>query len=162
MKKIILLTVLLLSITVAFAKDLDGTQNAPDFTIKLNDESTFTLSQKKGKPVFLHFWATWCPPCIRELPHMQKLYTQLVDSKSNLEFIAVCISDSEKNRNSFMQKNNYNFPCGLDETGDLVAAKYNVSGIPTSVLISAEGKLLKINVGMMTSSQLEEFVKDVK
>lgn len=162
MKKILLITILLLSFTFLFAKDLDGTVNAPDFTIKLNDDTSFTLSQKKGKPVFLHFWATWCPPCIRELPHMQKLYTQLVESKSNLEFIAVCISDTTQNRDTFMKKNNYNFPCGLDETGNLVASKYNVSGIPTSVLISADGKLLKINVGMMTPSQLEDFVKDVK
>lgn len=143
-----------------FAKDLKVSDVAPDFTIKVQDGSEFSLSAQKGKPVLLHFWATWCPPCIRELPEMQKLSDDLAESK--LEFIAVCISDSEANKAAFMKKNNYTFPCALDELGDIVASKYNVSGIPTSILIGADGKILKINVGMMSAKQLEAFVKDVK
>lgn len=146
----------------AFARDLKVLDVAPDFTIKVQNGSEFSLSAQKGNPVLLHFWATWCPPCIRELPEMQELSEDLTESKSKLRFIAVCISDSEANKTAFMKKNNYTFPCALDELGDIVASKYNVSGIPTSILIGADGKILKINVGMMSAKQLEAFVKDVK
>ena len=76
---------------------------------------------------------------------------------SKLTFVAVCVSDTEKSRADFMAKNGYTFPGGLDATGR-VASLYNVQGIPTSVLISPDGKILDISVGAMTEDQLSKFV----
>ena len=122
---------------------------------------TVTLNSYKGKVLFLHFWATWCPPCKVELPHMESLAKKLASQgdKAKMEFLAVCISDSQKALTSFMQKNGYTFPSALDEPG-LVAMKYGIQGVPTSILISPEGKILKIQVGMMNQKQLENFVAD--
>ena len=154
-----LLFVILLAAIPAVAQPAVG-DKAPDFTIQLSNGTKTTLSSLKGKAVLVHFWATWCPPCVRELPGMNKLAVKLASQKdSKLVFIGICVSDTEKNRDSFMKKNSYTFPCGLDESGDVAANKYGVQGIPTSVLVSPDGKILKENVGMMSEKELAEFVK---
>ena len=165
--KLILLSflVLLLSLPV-FSQSLKVGSNAPDFSLQLQQDGkasnkTVTLNSYKGKVLFLHFWATWCPPCKVELPHMESLAKKLASQgdKAKMKFLAVCISDSQKALTSFMQKNGYTFPSALDEPG-LVAMKYGIQGVPTSILISPEGKILKIQVGMMNQKQLENFVAD--
>ena len=165
--KLILLSflVLLLSLPV-FSQSLKIGSNAPDFSLQLQQDGktsnkTVTLNSYKGKVLFLHFWATWCPPCKVELPHMESLAKKLASQgdKAKMEFLAVCISDSQKALTSFMQKNGYTFPSALDEPG-LVAMKYGIQGVPTSILISPEGKILKIQVGMMNQKQIENFVAD--
>jgi cytochrome c biogenesis protein CcmG, thiol:disulfide interchange protein DsbE len=161
MKKRFISALFLLVSVLVFAKEIKVKDNAPDFTIKTQNGEDFTLLQQK-KPVLVHFWATWCPPCVKELPEMQKLYDELQSTKSDLEFIAICISDTEEEMNSFMQKNNYTFACGLDSAGEKIANSYEIQGVPTSMIISPEGKVLKVNIGMMTPKQLEKFVKDVK
>lgn len=137
---------------------------APDFSIELQKDGkpsgkTVTLADYKGKALLLHFWATWCPPCKVELPHLEKL-VQKIQSKvdnSKINFLAVCISDSQNSLTSFMKKNGYTFSGGLDATGR-IAMKYGIQGVPTSILISPEGKVLKIHVGMMNEKLLENFV----
>lgn len=165
--KLILLSFLVLLLYLpAFSQVLKVGSNAPDFSLQLQQDGkasdkTVTLNSYKGKVLFLHFWATWCPPCKVELPHMESLAKKLASQgdKAKMEFLAVCISDSQKALTSFMQKNGYTFPSALDESG-LVAMKYGIQGVPTSILISPEGKILKIQVGMMNQKQLENFVAD--
>ena len=165
--KLILLSFLVLLLYLpAFSQVLKVGSNAPDFSLQLQQDGKasdkiVTLNSYKGKVLFLHFWATWCPPCKVELPHMESLAKKLASQgdKAKMEFLAVCISDSQKALTSFMQKNGYTFPSALDEPG-LVAMKYGIQGVPTSILISPEGKILKIQVGMMNQKQLENFVAD--
>lgn len=136
---------------------------APDFKLKLVDKENgrqVSLKDYEGKALLLHFWATWCPPCRAELPGMQAFFEKLEsqgDSKK-LEFLAVCVSDTEDERSAFMKENNYTFTGALDKSG-IVAASYGVQGIPTTVLIGPDGTVLKTNVGMMSEEQLAQFVK---
>ena len=165
--KLILLSFLVLLLSLpAFSQVLKVGSNAPDFSLQIQQDGkpsdkTVTLASYKGKVLFLHFWATWCPPCKVELPHMESLAKKLASQgdKAKMEFLAVCISDSQKALTSFMQKNGYTFASALDEPG-FVAMKYGIQGVPTSILISPEGKILKIQVGMMNQKQLENFVAD--
>lgn len=165
--KLILLSFLVLLLSLpTFSQSLKVGSNAPDFSLQLQQDGkasdkTVTINSYKGKVLFLHFWATWCPPCKVELPHMESLAKKLASQgdKAKMEFLAVCISDTQKALTSFMQKNGYTFPSALDEPG-LVAMKYGIQGVPTSILISPEGKILKIQVGMMNQKQLENFVAD--
>lgn len=154
----------ILSFNPVFAQTLKVGSDAPNFSLQLQQNGkasneTVTLDSFKDKVLFLHFWATWCPPCKVELPHMENLAKKLVmqGDSAKMEFLAVCISDSQKALNSFMKKTGYTFPNALDEPG-LVAMKYGIQGVPTSILISPEGKILKIHVGMMNAKQLEKFV----
>ena len=135
--------------------------DAPNFPIKSPNGKVIKLSDYKGKAVLLHFWATWCPPCRKELPGMEELSKKLdaQGESAKLAFLGICISDTAKNQSAFMKKNNYTFLSCLDET-DEVASLYKIQGVPTSILISPDGKILSINVGMMNEKQLADFVKD--
>ena len=149
----------MLATSSLFAQNIREGAAAPDFTMTLSSGEQLKLSDCKGTAVLLHFWATWCPPCRVELPEMNKLAEKLnANPNAKLQFLAVCISDTEKNRASFMQKNKYTFSGGLD-SDNAIALKYNVQGIPMSVLISSDGKIEKIHVGMMNKTQLAEFIK---
>lgn len=138
-------------------------RKAPDFNLKLTDKENgrkVSLKDYKEKTLFLHFWATWCPPCRAELPGIQALFEKLEsqgDSKK-LEFLGVCVSDTEAARSEFMKENGYTFTGALDQSG-IVAASYGVQGIPTTVLIGPEGTILKMNVGMMSEEKLAQFVE---
>lgn len=138
-------------------------RKAPDFNLKLTDKENgrkVSLKDYKGKTLLLHFWATWCPPCRAELPGIQALFEKLEsqgDSKK-LEFLGVCVSDTEAARSAFMKENGYTFTGALDQSG-IVAASYGVQGIPTTVLIGPDGTILKMNVGMMSEEKLAQFVE---
>ncbi len=133
---------------------------APNFTMRLSTGEKITLSSMLDKPVLLHFWATWCPPCKKELPEMDALAKKLAsqETAAKMHFLAVCTSDTDKNRADFMKKNKYTFSGGTDEKAE-IGIKYGIQGIPTSILIDKDGTVLNVAVGMMTSAQLKEFVK---
>lgn len=154
------------SVLPVFSQSPAVGSQAPDFSLLLQEkgkatDKTVNLASYKGKVLFLHFWATWCPPCKKELPHMEALAKKLAAQGDNakMKFLAVCISDSQQSLTSFIQKNGYTFPSALDEPGK-VAMAYGIQGVPTSILISPDGKILKIQVGMMSEKMLEEFVAD--
>lgn len=162
-KKIFTLAAAFLLFSTAFlpAQVKEG-QKAPDFTVELLDGTKTSLYKLtgNGKAVLLNFWATWCPPCRKELPDMNKLSEKLnaQGDSAKLSFFAVCISDEKKNCQSFMTKNKFTFTTAIDEQGDS-ATLYGVQGIPTSFLISSDNTILKSFVGMMSAKDLKEFVK---
>ena len=98
---------------------------------------------------------------VKELPELEKLSKELQKQgdSSKLNFLAVCISDTQKAFSSFMKSNGYTFPGGLDAKGD-IAMDYRIQGVPTSILISPEGKIQKIYVGMMSPDQLKNFISE--
>jgi cytochrome c biogenesis protein CcmG, thiol:disulfide interchange protein DsbE len=154
----VIILVALIAASSASAQNINKGAAAPDFTLMLSTGKQVKLSDYKGKAVLLHFWATWCPPCRAELPEMNKLAVKLAGEKNaKLTFLAVCVSDKEKSRADFMKKNNYTFTGGLDKDGS-IAGKYAVQGIPTSILISPDGKIEKIRVGAMSPSGLADFI----
>jgi peroxiredoxin len=126
---------------------------AVDFTLKDLNEKSHTLSEYKGKIVFLNFWATWCPPCRAEMPSMQKLYTTW-DSREFV-MLAVDIGESREKVKAFAEENGYTFPILLDRDKK-VARKYMVRGIPTTYLIGKDGNIIKKIVGSREWT-LEEF-----
>ncbi len=117
--------------------------SAPDFTATLTDGSTFTLSDQQGKAVLLNFWATWCGPCVAELP----AFTRLVDTYGDqLALLAVNSGEDEKNVTDFLAKNGYTFPVALD-TDFAVGSLYPTDGIPYTVIIDPNGVITSIQLG---------------
>ena len=78
-------------------------------------------------------------------------------SSSKLDFLAVCVSDTQKSLEKYLKKNGFTFRGGLDEDGN-IAEVYGVEGIPASILISPDGKIEKMTVGMMSRADLDSFV----
>ena len=105
--------------------------------IKMTDlkGKPFSLHQYAGKPVFLNFWATWCPPCISEMQSIEAAYAQL---KDRVEFLAVSNEDPEKIR-AFLEKNNFSFPVAHL---DINYIDVYIVKMPTTFLIDASGKLV--------------------
>ncbi len=102
----------------------------------LQAEKKLNFSEKQGKVVFVSFWATWCPPCIAEMPSIQKLYNAY---KNKVEF-ALVTNESGETVKKFLEKHGYTLPVfnSYSEPPEVLSA----SQIPTSFLIGQDGKIL--------------------
>lgn len=121
---------------------------APNFSLQSVDGKTYSLSQFKGKVVLLNFWATWCKPCIVEMPSMQKAYLQL--KKNNIEILAVSIDTSEKEIKQFLDnqlQEHLKFPIFFD-SGKVVSAKYGTFQVPETFIIDKTGKITDKVIGI--------------
>lgn len=119
---------------------------APDFTLQnMNaSEPSFTLSELRGKTVYLDFWASWCAPCLKSLPLYDELYAKYRDQ--GLEIIGVNIDSPVEDGLDFLIDNPINFTTPSDPDGD-VPELYGVIGMPTSFLIDAEGNVQQVHIG---------------
>ncbi|MEO5360001.1 MAG: TlpA family protein disulfide reductase [Nitrospirota bacterium] len=120
-------------------------KTAPDFTLKTLDGKTFSLSSLKGKAILINFWATWCPPCVEELPSMNKLYLKY--KQNGFEVVAVDLDSSVAKVKQFIAKNPLNFVVALDPDKQVAKKLYKVTAQPTSFLINSEGKIIKKYLG---------------
>ncbi len=112
---------------------------APDFTLETPTGEKLSLKDFRGKAVLLNFWATWCEPCKKELPSMQKIYEAL--NPGGVEVVAISIDRDKKERvEKYIKKYNLTFPVLLDPS-QKVRKDYFILGLPTSYLIGADGKL---------------------
>jgi len=124
---------------------VEGDIPAPDFKFPGLDGKMVSLSDYKGKVVLVNIWATWCPPCVDEMPSMEKLYRKF--KGKNFEILAVSIDEPGlKAVAPFMKKSNLTFPALIDSEG-AVKAVYGITGIPESFIIDQQGILLKKIVG---------------
>lgn len=127
---------------------------APDFTATLTDGTEFVLSEHQGKVVLLNFWATWCGPCVREMPAFEQLYGEYGE---DVAILAVNCMESEDIVKAFREENGYTFPIACDEEGDIVM-KYPSQGIPYTLVIDGEGIIQKIYVGAADAeTQYQEY-----
>lgn len=134
-------------------------QKAPDFELETLSGETIKLSDLQGKKVFLNFWATWCPPCKKEMPEMQKFYEQHSDE---VEILAVNVTGQEQSLKAvraFMEDYNFTYPIGLDKELT-VTNKYMVIAYPTTFFIGTDGVIQqKKKVGPMTNYFMKEMLK---
>lgn len=128
-------------------------KDAPNFALETLDGDTFRLRDHRGEVVVLNFWATWCPPCRREIPTFVKLQRELGDR--GVQFVGVALERSAgpKKVRAFAEKMNINYPIGLGD--GTIARKYGgVRGIPRTFVIGPEGKIRGHIPGMVTESML--------
>jgi len=124
---------------------------APDFTFPGLDGKKVSLSDYRGKVVFVNIWATWCPPCVEEMPSMQKLYQKL--KGENFEILAVSIdSKGAKVVAPFMQKYKLTFPALIDYMSTIKRI-YKTTGVPESYIIDKDGILAKKVIGPLDWSR---------
>ncbi|QHQ60914.1 redoxin domain-containing protein [Anaerocolumna sedimenticola] len=149
----------------------ENTKNTiiPAFDFTLTDQygNEHTLSDYKGKVVFLNFWASWCPPCKEELPHIEELYQEYSKNEDEVIFLGITNpknedypynQDEEKDKIiSFMDKNGYTFPTLFDETGEILH-DYYISAFPTTFMIDKEGNIYGYVPGMMTKDMMKNVI----
>jgi peroxiredoxin len=117
---------------------------AEDFTINTVGGTSFRLSAHRGRPVFMNFWATWCPPCLEEMPAMERLWRAQKDA--GLVMLAVTVDANPKLVAPFVERHGFTFPVGLDAKMEL-AHTYGVRALPSSFVIDRDGRLTAIAIG---------------
>jgi len=118
---------------------------APNFTLPGLDGKVVSLSDHRGHVVLVNIWATWCPPCVDEMPSMEKLYQEL--KGENFEILAISIDAlGEKAVAPFMKKLNLSFPALMDPDGT-VKTLFQTTGVPESFIINQEGILIEKVIG---------------
>jgi thiol-disulfide isomerase/thioredoxin len=137
------------------AEDLSG-QTAGDFTLADLEGKMHRLRDLRGKVVMLDFWATWCGPCRRQMPLVEKLGHEMKDK--GLVVFAVNQGESSETARRFLEKNKYGTTTLLDQKAE-VGRAYKVSGIPTLVIIDRDGKIAAHFVGVRDEIALREGLK---
>lgn len=131
--------------------DLTG-QSAADFKLASIDGKEITLESLKGKFVLLNFWATWCGPCRRDLPEVEKLHQEF--HHKGLVVLGIDGGESAETVNQFLVSSKLSYPILLGD--NLTAASYGVNALPTMVLIDADGKIVFYHVGAGDMKALRE------
>jgi len=125
---------------------------APNFTLTNLAGEKVELSDLKGKVVVLDFWATWCGPCVKGLPIMDKVTSSYSDDK--LAFYAVNLRENQSKVNKFLEKHDMDLPVLMDAQGS-VARQYRVKSIPQTVIIGADGTVQSVHVGLSPNAESE-------
>jgi len=132
----------------------------PDFEVKTLDGQSVKLSDFKGKKVLLNFWASWCPPCKAEMPHMQNFYEDYAEDKK-VEILAVNLTDQEyggiEDAREFVEAYGLTFPIPTDVDGNL-GETYEILTIPTTYVIDTAGLIKQKIVGPMDEQMMIDLV----
>ncbi|MFZ0913475.1 MAG: TlpA disulfide reductase family protein [Candidatus Korobacteraceae bacterium] len=132
----------------------DQRRQEADFTLTDLQGKTWSLKELKGKVVLVNFWATWCPPCRKEMPDLNTLYQRFRDQG----FVVLAISDEEADKvKPFIAERNVSYPVMLDP-GRKVNELFQVEGIPKSFVYDREGKLVAQSIDMRTQKQFLEML----
>ena len=130
---------------------------APDFQFEDPDGQATSLSNLQGKAVLLNFWASWCGPCIHEMPFLQQIYDEWTDKE--VVILTIDVGESSSTAKRFLQSRGFSFPVLLDTKG-VVAGQYNIRGIPTTFFIDRDGIIQDMRIGAFQSKeQIEAGIK---
>ena len=140
----------------AAAETEEKGSEAPGFTVYDLEGNAHKLSDFRGKPVLLNFWASWCGPCQMEMPDFQKFYESHGDK---VNFVIVNLTDGQQetveSAAAFIEEKGYTFPVYYDTDID-AAAKYGVNAVPVSYFIDAEGYFVAWAQGALTADMLQQ------
>jgi thiol-disulfide isomerase/thioredoxin len=120
------------------------TPSLPSFQLTAVDGSIINLVDFKGKKVFVNLWATWCPPCRKEMPSIEKL-TQKTD-KEKVAFVMLSLDENFEQAKQFIKVNNLKLP--IYYPAENLPAMFNTEGIPATFIFNEKGELIKVNKGM--------------
>ena len=137
-----------------------GLRQAPPLVGQTLDGRTLTLEQMRGKPVLVTFWATTCPSCVEEMPHLIELYREL--HPKGLEIIGVAMAyDPPEQVRAMAAKRQIPYPIVLDAQARIAHEFDNVRLTPTSVLISPEGRIVQYRLGLLDLPKLRETIQEM-
>ncbi|MUK90164.1 redoxin domain-containing protein [Ornithinibacillus sp. L9] len=154
----------LIVILVLNINDTPKTENrtesdkASNFKLSTLDGYEIELNEFKGKGIMINFWASWCGPCKREMPLIQKVYNEY--KEQDFEILAVNVGESKEAINNFLNDNPLlNFPILLED--ESISNEYKVYYLPTTYFINADGDIVEHYVGELNEDQLHRFIESI-
>jgi len=162
MLKVVLLIILTLGLLVTSCAEPSVArvgEPAPDFQLENLDGQLISLSDLRGKPVLINFWATWCRFCRDEMAYLQQIHEEWSDK--GLVVLAINFGESPSEAKGFLQTHNLSLPVLLD-TNEKVARKYNVPPIPTTFFIDKDGIIqVKIIGAFPNKEAIEKYLNNI-
>lgn len=141
---------------------------AYDFQLKDQYGNLHKLSDYKGKVVFLNFWATWCPPCREEMPHIEEIYKEYGYNKNDVVILGAASpataenpspqDESEEKIKAFLIKNNYTFPVVFDVKGEIFR-NYYINAFPTTFMIDKDGNIMGYVAGGLSKENMKKIIE---
>ena len=132
-----------------------GPGDAPDFTVTDLQGKKLSLSDYRGKVVLLDFWATWCAPCLEEIPHFVDMQQKL--GPQGLQTIGISMDDGPKPVQKFYQEHNLNYPVAVGDS-KLADSFGGMMGLPVTFVINRDGQIRKKFVGATDPAVIEQEV----
>ena len=157
MKKfaVLFFAVLAIGFAVLASAPTASAKAAPDEAlVGLNTGDATIYGLAREKPLYLNFWATWCPPCVGEMPAIEAMYRKYGD---RIGFAAVSVDDSASDAQKMIAERGMNVPV---YTGDVnkIGMDYSLDAIPKSILIGTDGTIIAEHLGGMSEAELEAFL----
>jgi thiol-disulfide isomerase/thioredoxin len=135
-------------------------EDAPSTKLTFLDGKSVALADLRGKVVLLDFWATWCAPCIVELPHLIALHEKFGPRKDFL-MIGVSLDSDETELRDFLKERKIEWPQCVGDNGGATAEAFGVTGIPAVFLIGVDGKILAVNLfGAELTAKVNEVLSE--
>jgi thiol-disulfide isomerase/thioredoxin len=126
---------------------------APEFTLPdLRDGADISLAAYRGTPVLINFWASWCGPCREEMPRL----AAFARDQDEVRVLGVAVNDAPADSRRFADEKDADFPMAVDRRGEVVA-RYGATGLPATVLVDAEGRIVSTVFGPVEERDLEGF-----
>ncbi|RTR30384.1 thiol-disulfide oxidoreductase ResA [Robertmurraya yapensis] len=171
-QRLIIRTVILLVLGAAviytlyanFTKDdnpeIEVGKKAPDFVLTDLNGEKYRLSDFEGKGVLLNFWATWCPPCEREMPYLEQQYQNYNDE--GIQVLTVNVGEATVTVKEFIDRHKLTFPVLNDKNQEVLTA-YGVDPLPITFLIDKDGIIKKIHKGeIINEAVIADMAKEIK
>lgn len=133
---------------------------APDFELKTLNGEQVRLYENNGKPSLVNFWASWCPPCKVEMPHLQKAYDEYGE-QVNFHMVDLAFNDDLEEMNQYIEDEGFTFPVLLDETGEVAMDQYQAIAIPTTVVVDEKGIITHHIRGAMSEQQIQAIMEEI-
>ncbi|HRR95494.1 MAG TPA: TlpA disulfide reductase family protein [Candidatus Ratteibacteria bacterium] len=134
-------------------------KKAPVFSLKTVNNEIINLSDYKGKVVIVNFFATWCPPCKREIPDFVKFYNENKDK--GIVVIGICVGSKEQDIKKLIEEYKISYPVCISD-GKVENAYGGINAVPTTFIIDRNGFIFTKQIGMMEEEQLYNILKQIK
>lgn len=136
---------------------------APDFSVQTLDGQTVRLADYRGRVVFLNFWATWCPPCVEELPALERFAQAQAQLDGGAVVLASNNTESPEQISAFLNENNITLDGVrvLLDTDNRVYQQYGIVRLPTTWVIDREGVLRAVKFGEFDDATLQAYLTEV-
>ncbi len=127
---------------------------APAFTVPGLDGGTRSLADRGSKPMLINFWASWCGPCVKEMPAI----AEFARRNPQVSVVGLAVNDDVGASRKFAREHDIRFPLGIDRQAEVLSS-YGGSGLPVTVLVGADGKVITTFIGGLTTDDLDDMAR---